>query len=78
MDCASTPTSPTVSDSNYFSDFAVGSEQTSVTFLERRAEFLYYDDAWRDPRSVAELSDDRRILLDDFVRPYSRVPRFEG
>ena len=36
-----------VSDSNYFSDFAVGSDQTSVTFLERRAEILYYDDIWR-------------------------------
>ena len=36
-----------VSDSNYFQDFAVGAEQTSVTFLERRAELLYYDDVWR-------------------------------
>jgi len=36
-----------VSDSQYFEDFAVGSEQTSVTFLERRADVLYYDDVWR-------------------------------
>ena len=36
-----------VSDSSYFEDFAVGSDQTSVTFLERRADVLYYDDAWR-------------------------------
>ena len=36
-----------VSDSSYFEDFAVGSDQTSVTFLERRASVLYYDDAWR-------------------------------
>jgi LPS-assembly protein len=36
-----------VSDSTYFEDFAVGSDQTSVTFLERRADILYYDDAWR-------------------------------
>ena len=36
-----------VSDSSYFEDFAVGSDQTSVTFLERRADLLYYDDAWR-------------------------------
>ena len=36
-----------VSDSQYFEDFAVGSDQTSVTFLERRAEVLYYDDVWR-------------------------------
>ena len=33
-----------VSDHNYFEDFAVGSDQTSVTFLERRADVLYYDD----------------------------------
>ena len=36
-----------VSDSSYFEDFAVGSDQTSVTFLERRADLLYYDDVWR-------------------------------
>jgi LPS-assembly protein len=36
-----------VSDSTYFENFAVGSDQTSVTFLERRADILYYDDAWR-------------------------------
>jgi LPS-assembly protein len=36
-----------VSDSQYFEDFAVGSDQTSVTFLERRADVLYYDDYWR-------------------------------
>ncbi len=36
-----------VSDSQYFEDFAVGSDATSVTFLERRADLLYYDDAWR-------------------------------
>jgi LPS-assembly protein len=36
-----------VSDHNYFEDFAVGSDQTSVTFLERRTDLLYYDDAWR-------------------------------
>jgi len=29
-----------VSDSQYFEDFAVGSDQTSVTFLERRADLL--------------------------------------
>jgi LPS-assembly protein len=36
-----------VSDHNYFNDFAVGSDQTSVTFLERRVDLLYYDDVWR-------------------------------
>jgi LPS-assembly protein len=67
----------TVSDSNYFSDFAVGSEQTSVTFLERRAEFLYYDDAWRI-RGQLQNFQTIDILLYDFVRPYSRAPRFEA
>ncbi len=48
-----------VSDSRYFEDFAVGSDQTSVTFLERRAEVLYYDDGVACSRRVAELSNHR-------------------
>ncbi|GAC1304115.1 MAG: LPS-assembly protein LptD [Steroidobacteraceae bacterium] len=67
----------TVSDSNYFSDFAVGSEQTSVTFLERRADVLYYDDIWRI-RGELQNFQTIDILLYDFVRPYSRVPRIEA
>ncbi len=66
-----------VSDSNYFSDFAVGSEQTSVTFLERRAEALYYDDVWRIRGEVQNFQT-IDILLYDFVRPYSRVPRISA
>jgi LPS-assembly protein len=66
-----------VSDTNYFSDFAVGSEQTSVTFLERRAELLYYDDAWRI-RGELQNFQTIDILLTDFERPYSRVPRIEA
>ena len=66
-----------VSDSNYFSDFAVGSEQTSVTFLERRAEVLYYDDVWRI-RGELQNFQTIDILLDDFERPYSRVPRIQA
>jgi LPS-assembly protein len=63
-----------VSDVNYFSDFAVGSEQTSVTFLERRAEVQYYDDAWR---IRGELQNFQTIdsQLYDYERPYSSVPR---
>ncbi|GAC1672604.1 MAG: LPS-assembly protein LptD [Steroidobacteraceae bacterium] len=79
-----------VSDSRYFEDFAVGSDQTSVTFLERRADLLYYDDAWR---VRAELQNFQTIdttlpttcpngvalppaLCD--ARPYSRVPRVQA
>jgi len=66
-----------VSDSNYFSDFAVGSEQTSVTFLERRAELLYYDDIWRI-RAQAQNFQTIDTSIDAGDRPYSRVPRVEA
>jgi LPS-assembly protein len=63
-----------VSDVNYFEDFAVGSEATSVTFLERRAALLYNDDVWR---IRGELQNFQTIdyTLADAERPYSRVPR---
>jgi LPS-assembly protein len=66
-----------VSDSNYFSDFAVGADQTSVTYLERRAELLYYDDAWR---VRAQLQNFQTIdtSIDAGDRPYSRVPRIQA
>ncbi len=66
-----------VSDSNYFSDFAVGADQTSVTFLERRGELLYFDDAWR---IRAQLQNFQTIdtSIDAGDRPYSRVPRVEA
>jgi LPS-assembly protein len=66
-----------VSDSNYFQDFAVGTDQTSVTYLERRADLLYYDDAWR---IRAQLQNFQTIdtLVSDADRPYSRVPRVQA
>ena len=81
-----------VSDHNYFEDFAVGSDQTSVTFLERRADFLYYDDAWR---VRGELQNFQTIDITVPTacngtaastvpaafcdqRPYSRVPRIQA
>jgi LPS-assembly protein len=80
-----------VSDSRYFEDFAVGSDQTSVTFLERRADILYYDDAWRVrgelqnfqtiditvPTTCAVATATSVPALCD-QRPYSRVPRLEA
>jgi LPS-assembly protein len=79
-----------VSDSRYFEDFAVGSDQTSVTFLERRADILYYDDVWRVrgelqnfqtidilvPTTCSAGSSLPTALCDQ--RPYSRVPRIEA
>jgi LPS-assembly protein len=66
-----------VSDSNYFENFGAGADQTSVTFLERRAELLYYDDAWR---IRAQLQNFQTIdtAIDAGDRPYSRVPRIEA
>ena len=81
-----------VSDSKYFEDFAVGSDQTSVTFLERRADLLYYDDIWRvrgelqnfqtidiigaHTTCVPPASTVPPAYCD--LRPYSRVPRIEA
>ncbi len=66
-----------VSDVSYFEDFAVGSEETSVTYLERRAEVLYYDDFWR---IRGQLQNFQTIdnLVDSTNRPYSRVPRVQA
>ncbi len=66
-----------VSDSRYFEDLAVGSDQTSVTFLERRAEVLYYDDAWR-VRGELQNFQTIDITVPDSERPYSRVPRIQA
>jgi LPS-assembly protein len=66
-----------VSDTNYFQSFAVGTEQTSVTFLERRADILYYDDAWRIRAQLQNFQTiDTTVEAGD--RPYSRVPRVQA
>jgi LPS-assembly protein len=80
-----------VSDSRYFEDFAVGSDQTSVTFLERRAEILYYDDVWRvrgelqnfqtidiTLPTVCTAATASTIPAFCDQRPYSRVPRIQA
>jgi LPS-assembly protein len=66
-----------VSDSTYFEDFGVGSEETSVTYLERRADLKYYDDYWR---IQGELQNFQTIDTTVFAyeRPYSRVPRIDA
>jgi LPS-assembly protein len=81
-----------VSDSSYFEDFAVGSDQTSVTFLERRADLLYYDDAWRVrgqlqnfqtiditvPTTCPPGTSPTVPVASCNQRPYSRVPRLQA
>jgi LPS-assembly protein len=66
-----------VSDSNYFQSFAVGTEQTSVTYLERRADVLYYDDAWRIRGQLQNFQTIDTSVVDS-ERPYSRVPRVQA
>jgi LPS-assembly protein len=66
-----------VSDSDYFQSFAVGTEATSVTFLERRADLLYYDDIWRI-RAQLQNFQTIDISVSDYDRPYSRVPRIQA
>jgi LPS-assembly protein len=70
-----------VSDSNYFVDFAVGSDQTSVTYLERRIDLLYYDDAWQIRTQLQNYQTiDISVpgVVGDDARPYSRVPRIQA
>jgi LPS-assembly protein len=66
-----------VSDADYFQSFAVGTEQTSVTFLERRADVLYYDNIWRI-RGQLQNFQTIDVSLSDYDRPFSRVPRVEA
>jgi LPS-assembly protein len=64
-----------VSDSRYFEDFALGSEATSVTYVERRADLLYKNAGWL---VRAQLQNFQTIDLDIVNRPYSRVPRVQA
>ncbi len=66
-----------VSDSQYFEDFAVGSEATSVTFLERRADLLYNDDVWRIRAELQNFQTIDIVNLPYDERPYSRLPRVD-
>ena len=66
-----------VSDSNYFEDFALGSEATSVTYLERRADLLYKNAGWLVRAQLQNFQTiDREIA--DLDRPYARVPRVQA
>jgi LPS-assembly protein len=62
------------SDENYFEDFGLGSEGTSVTFLERNAQLRYFGNHWL---LLGQLQNFQIIdeTLPDEDRPYSRTPR---
>lgn len=63
-----------VSDSNYFEDFALGPEGTSVPFAERLAEATYRDEHLNVRAQFQQFQtiDDE---LADTDRPYARTPR---
>ncbi|HTU68042.1 MAG TPA: LPS assembly protein LptD [Steroidobacteraceae bacterium] len=63
-----------VSDSNYFEDFALGPEGTSVPFAERLAEATYRDEHLNVRAQFQQFQtiDDE---LPEIDRPYARTPR---
>ena len=66
-----------ISDYYYFQNFAVGSDETSVTFLERRTDLLYQDDSWQVRGQLQNFQTiDISVARD--ARPYARVPRFDA
>jgi len=66
-----------VSDSTYFEDFALGSEATSVTYLERRADLLYKNNGWL-VRTQLQNFQTIDTTITSLNRPYSRVPRVQA
>lgn len=64
----------TVSDTEYFEDFAQGPEGTSVAFVERHAQISYRDEHWLLAGEVQHFQTIDRDLT-DLERPYARLPR---
>ncbi|NJO12868.1 MAG: LPS assembly protein LptD [Gammaproteobacteria bacterium] len=62
------------SDGNYFEDFGLGSEGTSVTYLERNAQLRYFGNHWSILGQVQNFQTIDQSIA-DATRPYSRVPR---
>ncbi len=64
------------SDDNYFSDFGLGPEGTSVTYLQRRARLTYLDEHWRAVGLVEQFQTiDQTVAAAD--RPYTRAPQLQ-
>jgi LPS-assembly protein len=66
-----------VSDVDYFQDFAVGSAETSLTYLDRHVDLLYHEDAWQIRAQLQNFQTiDSSVHAID--RPYSSVPRIDA
>ena len=62
------------SDSNYFQDFGLGPEGTSVEYLKRIARVSYLDQNWRAAALVEQFQTIDQTIA-DADRPYARVPQ---
>ena len=64
----------TVSDTNYFEDFAQGPEGTSVAFVQRYAKLSYRDEHWLLSGELQNFQTiDSNLATTD--RPYTELPR---
>lgn len=63
-----------VSDSNYFEDFGLGPDGTSITFLDRNIHLAWLGEGWR---LDGEVQDFQTIdfTVDPLDRPYARLPQ---
>lgn len=66
-----------VSDAEYFEDFASGTEGTSIAFLRRSARLGYRDEHWY-LRAEAEQFQTIDRALDPLDRPYAQLPRVQA
>jgi LPS-assembly protein len=66
-----------VSDAEYFEDFASGTEGTSTAFLRRNARLSFRDENWF-LRAEAEQFQTIDRALDAIDRPYARLPRVQA
>jgi len=62
------------SDDNYFTDFGLGPEGTSVTYLQRRARLTYLDEHWRAVGLVEQFQTIDKLEIAPTDRPYTRAP----
>ena len=63
-----------VSDTQWFEDFGLGPEGTSVSYLNRSANLIYLDNIW----FASLLAQNFQIIdttIDDFDRPYTLLPQ---
>ncbi len=63
-----------VGDNDYFEDFALGPEGTSVPFTERLAEASFRDEHWNVRAQLQHFQTIDEELLEE-QRPYTRTPR---